>query len=60
LPQSAPAKDLFEVLLNDEVSKSLLKQNNYVITLNNAYLLTIRNSTVRLDPSEQATASVAE
>ncbi len=60
LPQSAPAKDLIEVLLNDEVSKNLLKQNNYVISLNNTYLLTIRNSTVRLDPSEQEKATVAE
>ena len=53
--QSAPAKELFEVLMQDEVAKNLLKENNYVIGLNNNFVLSIRNSTARVQ-QPQATA----
>ena len=52
--QSAPAKELMEVLLEDEIAKNLLKQNNYVIGLNNNFVLSIRNSTVRMEEAETA------
>jgi len=45
ISQSAPAKDLVTVLLEDEVSKSLLRQNNYAITLNSDLQLSIANIT---------------
>lgn len=52
--QSAPAKELFEVLMQDDVAKGLLKENNYVIGLNNNFVLSIRNSTVRLEQPQAA------
>lgn len=45
LSQSAPAKDLVSTLLGDEVTKSLLKQNHYTISLNSDFQLSITNST---------------
>lgn len=45
ISQSAPAKDLVTVLLEDEVSKALLRQNNYAITLNSDLQLSIANIT---------------
>lgn len=60
LTQSAPAKDLYEVLTQDEVAKNMLKQNNYVISMNNNFLLSIRNSTVRMDLPADADDSANE
>lgn len=45
ISQSAPAKDLVTVLLEDEVSKALLRQNHYAITLNSDLQLSITNIT---------------
>lgn len=45
ISQSAPAKDLVTVLLEDEVSKALLRQNHYTISLNSDLLLSISNIT---------------
>ncbi len=45
LSQSVPAKDLVALLLSDEVSKSLLRQNNYTMSLNSDLLLSITNCT---------------
>ena len=44
--QSAPAKE-------DEVSKTLLRQNNYVISLNSDFQLKIRNNTSASKPSDE-------
>ncbi len=45
LNQSAPAKDLFTTLLEDETAKSLLLQHHYTISLNSNFQLSIKNST---------------
>lgn len=45
LSQSAPAKDLVLTLLGDDVTKGLLKQNHYTISLNSDFQLSITNST---------------
>lgn len=45
LSQSAPAKDLVSTLLADDVTKGLLKQNHYTISLNTDFQLRITNST---------------
>jgi hypothetical protein len=45
ISQSTPAKDLVAALLDDEVAKSLLRQNNYTISLNSDFQLSITNST---------------
>ena len=50
--QSAPAKELVAALMEDEVSKSLLRQNNYVISLNSDFQLKIRNNTSNTKPSD--------
>ncbi|MGZ8541260.1 MAG: hypothetical protein ACXWV6_11465 [Chitinophagaceae bacterium] len=52
LSQSVPAKDLVAALMVDDVSKALLKQNNYNISLNSDLLLCITNKT----PVEAETA----
>jgi hypothetical protein len=41
--QSAPAKDLVAALLEDEISKGLLKQNHYHISLSSDFQLSIVN-----------------
>ena len=43
MSQSAPAKELIAVLLEDAVSKDLLRENTYVISLNSSFQLTIKN-----------------
>lgn len=45
ISQSAPAKDLVTVLLEDEVAKTLLRQNHYTISLNSDLQLSIANIT---------------
>jgi hypothetical protein len=43
--QSAAAKDLVTVLLEDEIAKPLLRQNHYKISLNSDFQLSITNTT---------------
>ena len=43
--QSAAAKDLVTVLLEDEIAKPLLRQNHYKISLNSDFQLSIINTT---------------
>jgi len=43
--QSAAAKDLVTTLLEDDVSKPLVRQNHYKISLNSDFQLTITNIT---------------
>ncbi len=43
--QSMPAKELVTTLLEDEVTKNLLKQNHYTISLNSDFQLSIINTT---------------
>ncbi len=45
ISQSVPAKDLVTVLLEDEVSRALLRQNHYTIALNSDLQLSITNIT---------------
>ncbi len=56
LSQSVPAKDLVAALLVDEVSKTLLRQNHYTISLNSDLLLSITNRT----PVEEVAAENGE
>ena len=53
LSQSAPAKDLVLTLLGDDVTKSLLKQNHYTISLNSDFQLSITNSTPPVEVAEK-------
>jgi hypothetical protein len=55
ISQSAPAKELVVVLLEDEIAKGLLRQNNYKISLNSDLQLTIVNIT----PAVEAVAETA-
>lgn len=45
MTQSVPAKSLIEVLLEDEVTKTLLRQYQYAFSLNSGFQLTIKNLT---------------
>lgn len=45
LSQSVPAKELVTTLLEDDVAKSLLRQNHYTISLNSDFQLSITNNT---------------
>jgi len=45
ITQSAPAKDLVSTLMGDPVTKDLLKQNHYTISLNSDFQLSIANNT---------------
>jgi len=42
---AAPAKDLVALLLEDEITRALLRQNNYKFTLKSDLELTIANTT---------------
>lgn len=44
ISQSVPAKELVAALMEDEVSKSLLRQNTYSISLNSDFQLKIKNN----------------
>jgi hypothetical protein len=44
LNKSAVAKDLLEILMQDDAAKTLLRQNHYTISLSSDFLLTIKNS----------------
>ena len=56
ISQSAPAKELVVVLLEDEIAKGLLRQNHYKFSLNSDLQLTIANIT----PIEAITEVVPE
>lgn len=56
ISQSAAAKDLVTVLLEDEIAKPLLRQNHYKISLNSDFQLTITNTT----PVAEAAISESE
>lgn len=43
--QSVPAKDLVEILQEDEGTRTLLHQHQYAISLNSDFLLSIKNIT---------------
>jgi len=47
---SLPAKNLIAVLLEDDVTRVLVRKNQYEITLGSDFVLTIKNTT----PPEQA------
>ncbi|HKO81859.1 MAG TPA: hypothetical protein VJU78_15745 [Chitinophagaceae bacterium] len=53
LSQSAPAKDLVLTLLGDDVTKGLLKQNHYTISLNSDFQLSITNSTPAVEVADK-------
>jgi len=56
ISQSAPAKELIAVLMDDEIAKSLLRQNHYKISLNSDLQLSITNIT----PVEAITEAAPE
>jgi hypothetical protein len=41
--KSVAARDLLEALMQDEVSKSILRKSHYTITLTSGFLLSIKN-----------------
>jgi hypothetical protein len=43
--QSVPARDLLEILQEDEITKSLIRQHQYAISLNSDFMLSIKNIT---------------
>lgn len=43
--QSVPAKDLIEILQEDEIAKTLMRQFQYAISLNSDFILSIKNIT---------------
>lgn len=45
ISRSEPARELVAVLLEDELTRSLLKQNDYAISLNSDFQLKIKNKT---------------
>lgn len=51
--QSVPAKELVTAMMDDEVTKSLLRQNTYAISLNSDFQLKIKNNT----PASEGIAS---
>ena len=48
--QSVPAKDLLEVLQEDESVRPLLRDNRYAISLNSDFLLSIKNISPEAEP----------
>ena len=50
---SLPAKNLITVLLEDDVTRVLVRKNQYEITLGSDFLLTIKNTTPPEQPSEE-------
>lgn len=43
--QSVPARDLLEILQEDEITKGLIRQHQYAISLNSDFMLSIKNIT---------------
>ncbi len=50
--KSVPAKDLIEILQEDETARSLMREHQYSISLNGDFLLSIKNIT----PQEEETS----
>ncbi len=55
--QSVPAKDLLGILQEDEMTRTLLRQHHYAISLNSDFLLSIKDIT---PPVEEAAAEEEE
>ncbi|HEX7904811.1 MAG TPA: hypothetical protein VF487_13125 [Chitinophagaceae bacterium] len=55
--QSTSAKNLLEVLMEDEAAKALLRKNHYAISLNSDFQLNIKNLT---PPIEEEAVVAAE
>ena len=55
--QSVPAKDLLEVLQEDESIRTLLRENQYAVSLNSDFLLSIKNITPAPEGAEENTAN---
>ena len=51
ISQSVPAKELVAALMVDDVTKALLKQNTYAISLNSDFQLKIKNNTPAEEPA---------
>ena len=49
---SVPAKNLVTVLLEDDVTRTIVRQNQYDITLGSDFQLTIKNTTPPAEASE--------
>jgi hypothetical protein len=60
LTQSGTAKNLLEVLQQDDVVKSLMKENMYEISLNSSFQLSITNITPAAEEIETGEAETAE
>lgn len=56
LNKSVPARDLIEILQEDETTRSLMRQNQYTISLNSDFTLSIKNIT----PDGQADSETEE
>ena len=50
LNKSVPAKDLLDVLMQDDASRALLRQHHYAISLNSNFELNIKNFTPLTTP----------
>lgn len=48
--QSAPAKDLLEILMQDDGARTLLRGNHYTISLNSDFVFSIKNLSPVADP----------
>lgn len=59
ISQSAIAKELVTALLEDEIAKSLLRQNHYTISLNTDFQLSITNNTPPVEASESKDTGVS-
>jgi len=51
--QSVPARDLVEILQEDEGARTLLREQQYAISLNSDFLLSIRNITPVVTAEEE-------
>lgn len=60
ISQSAPAKELVAVLLEDETARTLLRQNSYKITLNSDLQLTITNIPAEVETVPEAASAKEE
>jgi hypothetical protein len=60
ISQSATAKELVAVLLEDEIAKALLRQNNYKISLNSDLQLSIANITPNVETVTEVTPVTEE
>ncbi len=52
--QSVPARDLVEILQEDDITKNLIRQYQYAISLNSDFLLSIKNITPVAEELQEA------